>query len=199
MNIEYVLLRIREEFSYQIGWIFGRRKTNGLWPFPPHFRKVILQFFLIDMVAYVQGAVMARYYEMHAHDIQRYGPFWGVGSTAVWNLCENSSDLVAWPVPQTFAFCNEYRICSITWPVPQTCMITRAFFKVCLVLIFLNTIVENPEPWNYFCVSISCSKSSPNLQHKFLDWKWPPPPSLVLFRKFIRFGSWTLPLEYYDY
>ena len=24
-------------------------------------------------------------------------------------------------------------------------------------------------------------------------------PPLVLFRKFIRFGSWTLPLEYYDY
>ena len=36
-----------------------------------------------------------------------------------------------------------------------------AFFKVCLVLIFLNTIVENkyPEPWNYSFVSISCSKS----------------------------------------
>ena len=79
------------------------------------------------MVAYVQGAVMARYYEMHAHDFQRYGPFWGVGSTAVWNLCENSSDLVA-------------------WPVPQTCMTTRAFFKVCLVLIFLTTIVEKHVP-----------------------------------------------------
>ena len=100
MNIKYVLLRIREEFGYQIRWIFETKKTNGLWPFPPHFRKVILQFFLIDMVAYVQGAVMARYYEMHAHDFQRYGPFWGVGSTAVWNLCENSSDLVAWPVPK---------------------------------------------------------------------------------------------------
>ena len=79
------------------------------------------------MVAYVQGAVMTRYYEMHAHDFQRYGPFWGVGSTAVWNLCENSSDLVA-------------------WPVPQTCMTTRAFFKVCLVLIFLTTIVEKHVP-----------------------------------------------------
>ena len=63
-------------------------------------------------------------------------------------------------------------------------MASRAFFKVCLVLIFLNTIVEKtyPEPWNYSFVSISCSESpawsSQNLQYKFLDWKWhhPPPP-----------------------
>ena len=32
-----------------------------------------------------------------------------------------------------------------------------------------------------------------NLQHKFLDWKWPPPPPLELFRKFIRFGVRTRP------
>ena len=29
-----------------------------------------------------------------------------------------------------------------------------------------------------------------NLQHKFLNWKWPPPP-LELFRKFIRCGILT--------
>ena len=36
-----------------------------------------------------------------------------------------------------------------------------ASFKVCLVLIFLNTIVEKtyPEPWNDPFVSFSCSKS----------------------------------------
>ena len=51
----------------------------------------------------------------------------GGGSNAVWNLYENSSNLVA-------------------WPVPQTCMTTRAFFKVCLVLIFLTTIVEKHVP-----------------------------------------------------
>ena len=36
-----------------------------------------------------------------------------------------------------------------------------ASFKVCLVLIFLNTIVEKtyPEPWNDPVVSFSCSKS----------------------------------------
>ena len=28
-----------------------------------------------------------------------------------------------------------------------------------------------------------------NLQHKILDWKWPPTPPLELFRKFIWFGS----------
>ena len=55
---------------------------------------------------------------------------------------------------------------------------------MCLPLIFLNTIVVQtypyPVPWNYSSLSISCSKSlvwsSQNLQHKFLDWKWPPPP-----------------------
>ena len=34
-----------------------------------------------------------------------------------------------------------------------------------------------PEPWICYFVSISCSKSPAlsyqNLQHKFLDWKWP--------------------------
>ena len=65
------------------------------------------------------------------------------------------------------------------------------------ILIFLNTIVEKtyPEPWNYSFESISCSKSpvySPqSLQYKFLDWKWPIPPS-ELFKKNIRFGSANL-------
>ena len=31
-----------------------------------------------------------------------------------------------------------------------------------------------------------------HLRYKFWDWKWPP-PLLVFFRKFIRFGSATLP------
>ena len=37
-----------------------------------------------------------------------------------------------------------------------------------------------------------CSKVQ-ILQHKFLDWKWPPPPPSELFRKFIRFGVGMLP------
>ena len=39
-----------------------------------------------------------------------------------------------------------------------------------------------------------CSKVQ-NLQQKFLDWKWPPPP-LELFQKFIRFGRGRLPLVF---
>ena len=34
----------------------------------------------------------------------------------------------------------------------------------------------------------------PKSQHKFLEWKWPPPPFLEVFRKFIHFGSATRPL-----
>ena len=37
------------------------------------------------------------------------------------------------------------------------------------------------------------TSKSQNLQHKFLDWKWPPPPS-ALFHKFIQFGCGILPL-----
>ena len=39
----------------------------------------IAKFFMIDMVAYMQGGMMARQYEIHAHDFQRQGPFFGVG------------------------------------------------------------------------------------------------------------------------
>ena len=37
----------------------------------PHFWKIILHFFMIDMVADVQGGMRARECEMHAHDFQR--------------------------------------------------------------------------------------------------------------------------------
>ena len=36
--------KIREVWLYQIGWIFAKI-PNGLRPPPPHFRKIILQFF----------------------------------------------------------------------------------------------------------------------------------------------------------
>ena len=68
-------------------------------------------------------------------------------------------------------------------------------------LIFLNTIVEKryPEPWNDLFVSNSCTKKPclqiQNLQYKFLDWKWPPLPSLEFFRKFIIFVRATRPLS----
>ena len=81
---------LRDAFPFPNGWIFGK-VPNGLWP-PPHFRKVMLQFF------------------SEIHD---------------------------------------------------------------------RSIVFNGK----------------NLQHKFLDWKWPPPP-LELFWKFIRFGRVKLPLVF---
>ena len=37
----------------------------------PHFWKIMLQFFIMDMVEHMQGGMMARYYEMHAHDFQK--------------------------------------------------------------------------------------------------------------------------------
>ena len=52
-----------------------RDKTDEFWEKfqmafdpPPHFRKIILQFFMIDMVAFMQGGMMARSHEMHTHD-----------------------------------------------------------------------------------------------------------------------------------
>ena len=45
---------------------------------PPQFWKIILQFFMTDMVAYMRGDMMAIYYEMHAHDLQTYPDISGV-------------------------------------------------------------------------------------------------------------------------
>ena len=69
-------------------------------------------------------------------------------------------------------------------------------FKMWLVLIFLNTIVEKHTLKWPFCINFMLKKpclNVQNLQHKFLDWKWPP-PRLELFQKFIRFGRVILPL-----
>ena len=60
----------------------------------------------------------------------------------------------------------------------------------------------DPEPWTLkwpFCIIFMLKKPClkvQNLQYKFLDWKWPPPP-LELFRKFICFGRGRLPLLLY--
>ena len=76
--------------------------------------------------------------------------------------------------------------------VPSSKCVLFWFFSIQL----LKKHTLNPELTLF--VSISCSKSyvksSQNLQHKFLDWKWPPLP-LVLFRKFIQFGSGALPIN----
>ena len=74
------------------------------------------------------------------------------------------------------------------------------FPEICVIhgntKLLLKKHTRNPESWNYSLVSIHAQKpclKSQNLQYKFLDWKWPPPP-LALYQKFIRFGSQTLPL-----
>ena len=79
-------------------------------------------------------------------------------------------------------------------------MHAHAFFKVCLVLIFLNTIVEKtyPEPWIYsFCINFMLKKSClkfPKSATWILGLKMTPPP-LALFKKFIRFDSGILPIS----
>ena len=39
---------------------FSEKIPNGLRSPPPHFRKILLQIFMINMVAYVRGGMMAR-------------------------------------------------------------------------------------------------------------------------------------------
>ena len=47
---------------------------------PPSFSENhTVIFFMTDMVAYMRGGVMARQYEMHAHDFQNQGPFSSIG------------------------------------------------------------------------------------------------------------------------
>ena len=80
-------------------------------------------------------------------------------------------------------------------------MTNRAFVKVFLVLIFLKTIVEKtyPEDLNpelLFCINFMLKKPClkfPKSATKIFGLKIITPPPLALFRKFIRFGSLTLP------
>ena len=57
LNIEDLL--IRDGSSHQIRLIFGKI-PNDLGPAPPHFRKITLQIFMTDMVAFIRGGIMAR-------------------------------------------------------------------------------------------------------------------------------------------
>ena len=82
------------------------RKNSNRPSTPPHFQKIMLQ---ISYDRY--GCIYARRYDEQIvwnactwfpekGTIQRVGGRWG--STAARNLSQNSSDLVAWPVPLTF-------------------------------------------------------------------------------------------------
>ena len=46
-------LPLRKGFGYQIGWFFGKI-PNILWP-PPSFFENYIAFFIMDMVAFMQG------------------------------------------------------------------------------------------------------------------------------------------------
>ena len=54
----YSQLNFREGSRYQIGWIFGKN-PNRLRPPPPIFGKLWCKFFIIDVVAYMQGGMRA--------------------------------------------------------------------------------------------------------------------------------------------
>ena len=113
---------VREGSSYRIGWIFGKIPSPPL----PLFTKLYCKFFMTSLVAYAR-----RYDGQIVWNVCTWFPEIGTilrgggwGSTAVWNLSGNSSVSVPWPVPS------------------KTGMTTRAFFKVCLVLIFSGYMLE---------------------------------------------------------
>ena len=87
-------------------------------------------------------------------------------SDLFWRRKASSASLNFWPNMKNFRGHKSFS--EFFWELTHinclfvcVCMTTRAFFKVCLVLIFLNTICEKtyPEPWNCSFVSISWSKS----------------------------------------
>ena len=78
-------------------------------------------------------------------------------------------------------------------------MHAHAFFNVCLVLIFLNTIVEkhtlNPEiTILYQFHDQKALFKAPKICNKIFWIENDPRPPLELFQKLIRFGSANLPL-----
>ena len=50
----FLYVNVREGSHYQIGWFFGKTAFN---PTPPHFWKIILQFFIMNMVTFMQGGI----------------------------------------------------------------------------------------------------------------------------------------------
>ena len=77
-------------------------------------------------------------------------------------------------------------------------MTTRAFFKVCLVLIFLNTVVEKHtlSPEITILYQFHDQKALfkvPKICNINFWIENDPTPPLALFQKFIRFGSGILP------
>ena len=50
---------------------FSEKFQTAFDPPPLIFGKLYCKFFIMDMVAYLQGGMRARLYEMHAYDFQR--------------------------------------------------------------------------------------------------------------------------------
>ena len=81
---------LRDGSLYQIGWIFGKVPKGGEVIFNP---KIHIADF----------EPLKRFFGHCLKKLQYNFPKKrGGGSKAVWNFSENSSDLVAWPVPKWF-------------------------------------------------------------------------------------------------
>ena len=104
-HITFILIskiaNLRGGWLYRIGWILGKIPNGLRPPTPLIFGKLCCNFFRVDMVAYICKEAWWPDSMKCMHMISRNGTILtgeGWGSTAVCNLSENSSDLVAWPV-----------------------------------------------------------------------------------------------------
>ena len=103
-------------------------------------------------------------------------------------------EIVSWPTHQR----NIAQLCVNSQLAPKGGKgeFRSAFFKMCLVLVFLNTIVEEtyPEPRNYLQFHDQKALFKvPKICNIIFRIENDTPPPLALFQKFIRFGSATLP------
>ena len=117
-----------EGSRYQIGWIFLKNSKRHLTPRPLIFGKLYCNFFIMNMVAFMQGGIghivsvnintivektypepwnYSSFYQFHAQKALFKVPkicninFWIENAPPpFWNFSKNSSDLVAGPFPQ---------------------------------------------------------------------------------------------------
>ena len=88
--------------------------------------------------------------------------------------------------------CSLWRDCCVLYdPISHEMHVVQQFNMV-LPLNWLKTYPKKTLLYHFHAEKALFRVQ--NLQKKFLGWKWPPPPLLELFRKFIRFGGAILPL-----
>ena len=86
--------------------------------------------------------------------------------------------------------CSVWRDCCVLYdPISHEMHVVQQFNMV-LPLNWLKTYPKKTLLYHFHAEKALFKVQ--NLQHKFLDWKWPP-PLLELFQKFIRFGRAALP------